>query len=86
MTHHPDYYGIANTESFVLQNTFSITLGLTKADRLRVNESSMTHAMVISGVHLDKDGKPVRYKVENSWGENSGNKGYFVMSDKWFDE
>lgn len=46
----------------------------------------MTHAMVISGVHLDAAGKPVRYKVENSWGETAGKEGYFVMTDAWFDE
>ena len=47
----------------------------------------MTHAMVISGVHLDpQSGKPLRYKVENSWGEGSGEKGFFVMTDRWFDE
>jgi hypothetical protein len=47
----------------------------------------MTHAMVISGVHLDpKSGKPLRYKVENSWGENSGDKGFFVMTDRWFEQ
>ena len=46
----------------------------------------MTHAMVISGVHLDATGKPIRYKVENSWGSDSGDKGYFVMTDKWFEE
>jgi bleomycin hydrolase len=46
----------------------------------------MTHAMVISGVHLDANGKPVRYKVENSWGETKGDKGYFVMTDAWFEQ
>jgi bleomycin hydrolase len=46
----------------------------------------MTHAMVISGVHLDSSGRPVRYKVENSWGSENGQNGYFVMMDSWFDE
>ena len=46
----------------------------------------MTHAMVISGVHLDSAGKPVRYKVENSWGETAGKEGYFIMTDAWFEQ
>jgi len=78
--------GIMDTALYEYENAFDITLGLTKADRLRVNESSMTHAMVISGVHLDGAGKPLRYKVENSWGETAGEKGYFVMTDAWFEE
>jgi bleomycin hydrolase len=79
-------FGIMDTDLFTYENAFNIKLGLTKADRLQVNESAMTHAMVISGVHLDADGRPVRYKVENSWGPDAGEKGYFVMTDRWFDE
>ncbi|MEG0551989.1 MAG: C1 family peptidase, partial [Carnobacterium sp.] len=45
-----------------------------------------THAMVLVGVNLDNDGKPLTWKVENSWGDKSGKKGIFSMSDKWFDE
>lgn len=65
---------------------FDIKLGLTKAQRLKTGESAMTHAMVLTAVHLDGDGKPVRWRVQNSWGEGAGTKGWFVMSDKWMDE
>ncbi|TFY65547.1 hypothetical protein EVG20_g5548 [Dentipellis fragilis] len=79
--------GIMDTDLFDYENAFDIKLQLSKADRLQTAESQMTHAMVISGVHLDpQTGKPLRYKVENSWGDASGDKGYFVMTDRWFEE
>ncbi|THH17329.1 hypothetical protein EW146_g3445 [Bondarzewia mesenterica] len=79
--------GIMDTDLYGYENAFDISLSLTKAERLQTMESAMTHAMVISGVHLDpKTSKPVRYKVENSWGETSGDKGYFVMTDRWFEQ
>ncbi|OIW31218.1 peptidase C1-like family protein [Coniochaeta ligniaria NRRL 30616] len=56
-----------------------------KAERLRTGESQMTHAMVLTAVHVE-DGKPVRWRVQNSWGEARGEKGWFVMSDAWMDE
>ncbi|KHN94252.1 Peptidase C1B, bleomycin hydrolase [Metarhizium album ARSEF 1941] len=63
-------------------------LGMTKEQRLRAGESLMTHAMVLTAVHLDdKTGQPVRWRVQNSWGsENVGDKGWFVMTDEWMDE
>lgn len=57
-----------------------------KAGRLDYSESLMTHAMVLTGVDLDENGKAKKWKVENSWGEKVGNKGYFVASDAWMDE
>ena len=59
---------------------------MTKAERLLTGESLMTHAMVLTAVHLDAAGKPVRWRVENSWSVAAGTDGYFVMSDKWMDE
>ncbi len=58
---------------------------MSKADMLDSGESLMDHAMVITGVDL-VDGKPTKWKIENSWGEKPGFKGYFVMSDSWFDK
>lgn len=64
---------------------FNIRLGLSKAQRLLSGESEVTHAMVLTAVHLI-DGKPVRWRVQNSWGEAVGSKGFFVMSDDWMDQ
>jgi len=77
--------GIMDIELFDYHLVFNTDFKWDKGKRLDYGESRLTHAMVITGVNL-VDGKPMRWKVENSWGEDVGKKGYFVMSDKWFDE
>ncbi|RYL95008.1 aminopeptidase [Sporolactobacillus sp. THM7-4] len=77
--------GIMDKELYDYETAFSTGFNLTKAERLDYKESCLTHAMVLTGVNL-VEGKPNRWKVENSWGEDVGHKGYFVMSDKWMDE
>ncbi len=63
-----------------------IETGLDKAARLDYGESVMTHAMTLQGVNLDEDGAPTRWRIENSWSDEHGKKGYDVASDAWFDE
>ena len=58
---------------------------LDKGSRLDYGDSAMTHAMVFTGVDI-QDGKIEKWRVENSWGDKVGSKGYFIMTDKWFDE
>lgn len=77
--------GIMDTKLLDLELGFNVTLGMNKADRLSSGESAMTHAMVLTAVHVE-DGKPVRWRVQNSWGESAGDKGWFVMSDAWMDQ
>ncbi|XP_055382237.1 bleomycin hydrolase isoform X2 [Condylostylus longicornis] len=71
---------------FKLAFDVDIQIGLGKADRLIYGESAMTHAMVFTAVSLDENGKPVKFRVENSWGEERGEKGYLVMTNEWFKE
>ena len=58
---------------------------MSKEDMLNYHVSAMNHAMCITGVNLDEDGKPNRWKIENSWGTNGANSGYHMASDAWFD-
>ena len=57
-----------------------------KAQAIDYGDSAMNHAMVILGVNLEKNGKPDRWRIENSWGKDSGHEGYYVASDAWFDD
>ena len=83
---HEKDLGIMDTDGIQAGLLFDTDFPMTKAQRLDYGESLMTHAMVFTGVNLDKVGKPDRWKVENSWGEDRGNKGFYIMSDRWFDE
>ncbi len=79
--------GIWDTASFRFGEVLGgLRLDMTKEDRLDYRDSAMNHAMVICGVNLDDEGRPNRWKIENSWGEDAGQKGYYVASDAWFDE
>ncbi|KAE8229801.1 hypothetical protein CF326_g5222 [Tilletia indica] len=78
--------GIMDPKLFGYETAFGIKMGMNKVERIDTGESQMTHATVITGVHLDNKGKPVRWRIENSWGPDVGDRGYMVMTDDWFDE
>lgn len=78
--------GVMDYEAYNAKALFGTEFGLSKGQRLDYGESMMNHAMVLTGVNLDEQGRPDRWKVENSWGKEKGKEGYYVMSDGWFDE
>ena len=63
-----------------------IEAGIDKGDRLGYGESLMTHAMTLQGVNLDAAGNPTSWRIENSWSDEHGKKGYDIGSDAWFTE
>ncbi len=76
--------GLLDTKLYRRDELFDVDFTMSKGDMLDSGESMMDHAMVITGVDIVND-KPTKWKIENSWGVKPGFKGYFVMSDKWFD-
>ena len=77
--------GIMDTALFDYSLAFNVSLGMNKAERLQAKSSAMTHAMVLTAVQIEDD-KPIRWRVQNSWGDEAGEKGWFVMADSWMDE
>lgn len=77
--------GIMDTELYNYESVLNTKLNMAKGDRIDYRGSTLTHVMTLAGVNL-KDGKPNRWKIQNSWGKIDGSRGFFVMSDKWFDE
>ena len=78
--------GIMDLDIRGLEDLLDTRFTMTKAERLDYGQSLMTHAMVFQGVNLDENGKPNRWRVENSWGKEPGKDGYYLMTDRWFDE
>ena len=78
--------GLMDLELFEYEPLYGTSLELGKAARLDYGQSLMTHAMVLTGVDTDEAGAPRKWRVENSWGEQGGDKGFMAMTDAWFDE
>ena len=78
--------GFASLENFDYGSVFDTTFGMDKAQRIATFDSGSTHAMTLTAVDLDAKGNPLKWKVENSWGANSGQQGYLIMTADWFRE
>ena len=78
--------GVMDMDLFDFDLFYGTNFNLNKSERLEYGDSEMTHAMLFTGVDLDLKGNSNKWRVENSWGNKSGDKGYYIMTDKWFDE
>ena len=76
--------GYADTENFDYGSLFATSFGMDKAQRISTFDSGSTHAMTLTAVDLDEQGKAKKWKVENSWGAAWGQQGCLIMTDRWF--
>lgn len=78
--------GTLDLKNFDYESLMGTTFGMNKKQRVQTFASGSSHAMTLIAVDLDKDGKPKKWMVENSWGAEAGYKGHLIMTDEWFDE
>ena len=78
--------GYGDTENFDYGSLMGTTFGMNKAERISTFDSGSTHAMTLTAVDLDANGKAKKWKVENSCGASWGQQGCMIMSDRWFRE
>lgn len=77
--------GTLDLGNYDYESLFDTTFGMNKAERIASGASASSHAMTLSGVDLDSDGRPTKWLIENSWGPK-GHNGYLIATDPWMDE
>lgn len=78
--------GVMKHRLYDYETLFEVDLTVSKADRTRFHSGASGHAMALMGVDLGPDGQPRKWLVENSWGDEKGDKGLWTLHDDWFDE
>ena len=77
--------GIWDDRLFDYKSLLGLDIKMDKGESLDFRASAMNHAMCITGVAF-RNGVPSKWKIENSWGDANGQKGYYIMSSSWFDQ
>lgn len=76
--------GVLDTRLYNYEQTMNLKR-LTKEESLNTKDISMHHVMAFVGVNI-KDGKPERWKVEDSYGNKNKANGCYIMNDNFFEE
>lgn len=77
--------GVLARAIFDFQSLYGFDVRLSKRERVLTRDSYPNHSMVLTGVDTS-NGTASKWKVENSWGDKGGDKGWWAMDDDWFDE
>ena len=78
--------GLLDVKNYDYESLMGTSFGMNKKQRIQSFASGSSHAMTLMAVDLDKNGKPTKWMVENSWGPVVGYQGYLIMTDDWFNE
>lgn len=77
--------GLLDVKNYDYESLMGTSFGMNKKQRVQSFASGSSHAMTLMAVDLDKEGKPTKWMVENSWG-TAGYNGHLIMTDEWFNE
>lgn len=77
--------GLLDVKNYDYESLMGTSFGMDKKQRVQSFASGSSHAMTLMAVDLDKEGKPIKWMVENSWG-TAGYNGHLIMTDEWFNE
>jgi len=75
-------HGILDKNAFNYKDIFNIEFNSTKCEEISLRNTAPSHAVVIKGYNLHH-GKTHGYLIENSWGKDSGDDGFYFMSEEW---
>jgi bleomycin hydrolase len=77
--------GILAIDVYDYNSLYGLDINLSKKDRVLCHYSIPNHAMVFVGADTNNNGEVVKFRVENSWGTDTGKSGYWAMYSNWFD-
>ena len=78
--------GFTDINNYDYASLMGTTFNMDKKQRVSTFASGSSHAMTLCAVDLDKNGKPIKWMVENSWGNKYGYNGFLIMTNEWFNE